>query len=100
MTSSPDAVTAMGPHISDNRSYLTGPSREERYRSTGKAGFCIMPTPPRPARNHSFIFGRSESRIRPLLNQEERDRLHCWAMLVAVASSAVGTTLLLTVVLR
>lgn len=59
-----------------------------------------MPSPYRPARNKSFIFGRSDSRIRPLLNQEERDRLHCWAMIVAVASSAAGTTLLLTVILR
>jgi hypothetical protein len=58
-----------------------------------------MPNPPKPARNHSFIFGRSESRIRPLLNQEERDRLHCWAMIVALTSSAVGTTLLLATAL-
>jgi hypothetical protein len=100
MTGSSNAVAAMGPYISDDRRFLAGPSRDERSRSTGKAGFCIMPTPPRPARNRSFIFGRSESRIRPLLNQEERDRLHCWAMIVAVASSAAGTTLLLTAALR
>ncbi|MCB5175022.1 MULTISPECIES: hypothetical protein [Microvirga] len=100
MTRSSDTVTAMGLHPSDDRSFLTRPSREERFRSTGRAGFCVMPTPPRPARNTSFIFGRSESRIRPLLNQEERDRLHCWAMIVAVASSAAGTTLLLTAALR
>jgi hypothetical protein len=59
-----------------------------------------MPAPPRPARNNSFIFGRSDSRIRPLLNQEERDRLHCWAMIVALGSSVAGTTLLLTAALR
>ncbi|HZH51723.1 MAG TPA: hypothetical protein VEZ16_07555 [Microvirga sp.] len=98
MTSSSNAVTAMGLHISHERSSLTDRSYE-RPRSTGKSSFRVMPHPPRPARNHSFIFGRSESRIRPLLNQEERDRLHCWAMVVALASSAAGTTLLLTTIL-
>ncbi|MBM6579053.1 hypothetical protein ILT44_02565 [Microvirga sp. BT689] len=59
-----------------------------------------MPHDPRPARNTSFIFGHSDSRYRPLLNQEERDRLHIWSMIVALSTSAAGTTLLLTAFLR
>ena len=55
-----------------------------------------MPHDPRPSRNTSFIFGRSDSRYRPLLNQEERDRLHIWAMIVALSTSAAGITLLLS----
>ncbi len=65
--------------------------RQQAVRSS----FCVMPHDPRPARNASFIFGRSDSRYRPLLNQEERDRLHIWAMIVALSTSAAGTTLLL-----
>ncbi|MCB8819586.1 hypothetical protein [Microvirga rosea] len=49
-----------------------------------------------PARHHSFILGRSDARLRSLLNQEERDRLHCWSLIVALVSSATGLTLLLT----
>jgi hypothetical protein len=64
-----------------------------------RSSFCIMPDTPKPARDASFIFGRSDSRIRPLLNQEERDRLHCWAMIVSLASSAIGTALLLAAAL-
>ena len=82
-------------------------SREPSYsaqpqpvRSVARSSFCVMPHDPRPVRNASFIFGRSDSRYRPLLNQEERDRLHIWAMIVALSSSAVGTTLLLTALLR
>lgn len=59
-----------------------------------------MPDTSGPDRSTSFIFGRSDSRIRPLLNQAERDRLHCWSMIIALASSAAGTTLLLTSFLR
>jgi len=65
-----------------------------------RSSFCIMPHAPRDSRNGSFIFGRSDSRYRPLLNQEERDRLHIWAMIVALSTSAAGTTLLLTAFLR
>lgn len=64
-----------------------------------KQGFRVIPSSARSSQTKSFIFGRSDSRIRPLLNQEERDRLHCWAMIVALASSAAGTTLLLTAAL-
>jgi hypothetical protein len=100
MTCSLNAVTAMDPQTLHDHSFRTDNDRDGRTRPTGKAGFRIMPAPPRPARNHSFIFGRSDSRIRPLLNQEERDRLHCWAMIVALSSSVAGTTLLLTAALR
>jgi hypothetical protein len=82
-------------------------SREPSYsahhqpvRSMVRSSFCVMPHDPRPVRNASFIFGRSDSRYRPLLNQEERDRLHIWAMIVALSTSAAGTTLLLTAFLR
>ena len=82
-------------------------SREPSYsahhqpvRSVARSSFCVMPHDPRPARNASFIFGRSDSRYRPLLNQEERDRLHIWAMIVALSTSAAGTTLLLTAFLH
>ncbi|MBM1171168.1 hypothetical protein [Microvirga arabica] len=82
-------------------------SREPSYsahhqpvRSVARSSFCVMPHDPRPARNTSFIFGRSDSRYRPLLNQEERDRLHIWAMIVALSTSAAGTTLLLTAFLN
>ncbi len=59
-----------------------------------------MPDTVKPSRSNSFILGLSESRIRPLLNQDERDRLHFWSMVVALASSVAGTTLLLTVFLQ
>lgn len=49
-----------------------------------------------PARHRSFILGRSDARLRSLVNQEERDRLHCWSMIVALTSSAAGLALLLT----
>jgi hypothetical protein len=78
-------------------------SRDPTYSArhqTARSSFCVLPHDPRPARNASFIFGRSDSRYRPLLNQEERDRLHLWAMIVALSSSVAGTTLLLTAILR
>ncbi|MBF9196303.1 hypothetical protein [Microvirga terrestris] len=78
-------------------------SRETTYsirHQPVRSSFCVMPHDPRPARTTTFIFGRSDSRYRPLLNQEERDRLHIWAMIVALSSSAVGTTLLLTSLLH
>jgi hypothetical protein len=85
---------------------MSSPSiRSSSYRADGihrrgdagpvKSSFCILPAASKPARVNSFIFGLSDSRIRPLLNQEERDRLHCWSMLIALLSSAAGTTLLL-----
>ncbi len=83
----------------DHQSYA-GFARQAQPRGTVRSSFCIMPHPPRQVRTTSFIFGRSDARFRPLLNQQERDRLHCWAMIVALASSAAGTTLLLTVALR
>ena len=49
-----------------------------------------------PARHRSFILGRSDARLRSLVNQEERDRLHCLSMLVAGLASAAGLMLLLT----
>jgi len=81
-------------------SYGAGDSHYDQARGHVRSSFCIMPHDPRPGRNTSFIFGRSDSRIRPLLNQAERDRLHCWSMIVALASSAAGTTLLLAAFLR
>ncbi|ANY78645.1 hypothetical protein BB934_10770 [Microvirga ossetica] len=86
----------MNPPISREPSYGI---RHEPMRSVVRSSFCVMPHDPRPARNTSFIFGRSDSRYRPLLNQEERDRLHIWAMIVALSSSIVGTTLLLMAIL-
>lgn len=90
----------MSQPISQNSSYGAGSVQHPPMRAMARSSFCIMPDAPRPARNTSFIFGRSDSRIRPLLNQEERDRLHLWAMIVALSSSAAGTTLLLAAVLR
>jgi hypothetical protein len=99
MTGSLNAAKAMDSQAFHDRSFQVGNGRGMRMRPDGRSSFSIMPASPRPARNSSFIFGRSDSRIRPLLNQEERDRLHCWAMIVALASSAAGTTLLLTAAL-
>ncbi len=90
----------MNPPLSHDPSYGAESLRPEGLRHVVKSSFCVMPAKPRLERNSSFIFGRSDSRIRPLLNQEERDRLHCWAMIVALASSAAGTTLLLAAFLR
>jgi hypothetical protein len=100
MTCSSDPAMAMDPQAFHDNSFQTSPVRGARMRGVGRSSFSIMPAPPRPVRNSSFIFGRSDSRIRPLLNQEERDRLHCWAMIVALASSAAGTTLLIMAALR
>jgi hypothetical protein len=75
------------------------PSYSDRHQAV-RSSFCVLPHDPQPARNTSFIFGRSDSRYRPLLNQEERDRLHIWAMIVALSSSIAGTTLLLTAIFR
>ncbi|MCC2650566.1 MAG: hypothetical protein K0R61_4626 [Microvirga sp.] len=83
----------MSPPISHEPSYS---ARPQPVRSS----FCVMPHDPRPARTTTFIFGRSDSRYRPLLNQEERDRLHIWAMIVALSTSAAGTTLLLAALLH
>jgi hypothetical protein len=85
----------MNPQISHRPSYGAGNSRYGQSRGPVRSSFCIMPHNPHPGRNASFIFGRSDSRIRPLLNQAERDRLHCWSMIIALASSAAGTALLL-----
>lgn len=90
----------MGPQTSSDHPFRPTGTGEERSRTLGQSGLRIMPAPTRPGRHHSFILGRSDARTRPLLNQEERDRLHCWAMIVALASSAAGTTLLLTAALR
>jgi hypothetical protein len=87
----------MSSPISRHPSYHAG-DIQPPMRSVVRSSFCIMPHAPRPARNASFILGRSDARYRPLLNQEERDRLHIWAMIVALSSSAVGTALLLTAV--
>lgn len=87
----------MNPQMSHESSYSV---RTEQARPMARSSFCVMPHDPRPARNASFIFGRSDSRYRPLLNQEERDRLHIWAMIVTLASSVVGTTVLLTAFLH
>ncbi|MDP8920487.1 MAG: hypothetical protein M3O00_16705 [Pseudomonadota bacterium] len=89
----------MNPQISHDSSYGAGAGHEP-MRTMVRSSFCIMPHAPRPARTTTFIFGRSDSRYRPLLNQEERDRLHIWAMIVALSSSAVGTTLLLAAFLH
>lgn len=89
----------MSPQTSHDQPYGAEPTRHERVRPMVRSSFCIMPDTPKPARDASFIFGRSDSRIRPLLNQEERDRLHCWAMIVSLASSAIGTALLLAAAL-
>jgi hypothetical protein len=89
----------MNPQISHDPSYSAG-AHHQPMRTMVRSSFCIMPHAPRPARTTTFIFGRSDSRYRPLLNQEERDRLHIWAMIVALSSSTVGTTLLLTALLH
>jgi hypothetical protein len=100
MTQSLDAATAMGQHMQTEHSFTGNNGREGHARPLKKPGFRVIPASARSSRTNSFIFGRSDSRIRPLLNQEERDRLHCWAMIVALASSAAGTTLLITAALR
>lgn len=87
---------AMSSPIYRPSSYSAGDVQDPPMRSVVRSSFCIMPHAPRPVRNASFIFGRSDARYRPLLNQEERDRLHIWAMIVALSSSAAGTALLLT----
>ena len=89
----------MSTQTSRDQSYDAAAARQGPVRQAAKSSFCVMPETPKPPRNTSFIFGRSDSRIRPLLNQEERDRLHCWAMIVSLASSAVGTALLLAAAL-
>lgn len=94
MTFRDKAVAAMHPQTPPEASSASAPSR-----SAVRSGYAIMPDVPKPARNNSFIFGHSASRMRPLLNQEERDRLHCWSMVVALASSAAGTALLITAML-
>ncbi|WP_230529941.1 hypothetical protein [Microvirga roseola] len=86
----------MTSQISHDQSYAAEAAHDGPARAVARSSFCVMPHTPKPARAGSFIFGRSDARMRPLLNQEERDRLHCWAMIVAVASSAAGTALLLT----
>jgi hypothetical protein len=90
----------MTPQSSHPSSYGADLSGDGQPRGPVRSSFCIMPHTPRPERNASFIFGRSDSRIRPLLNQAERDRLHCWSMIIALASSAAATTLLLTAILH
>ena len=87
----------MTPPISREPSYSV---RQQPMRSMVRSSFCVMPHAPRSGRTTTFIFGRSDSRYRPLLNQEERDRLHIWAMIVALSTSAAGTTLLLASFLR
>ena len=87
----------MNPQLPREPSYSV---RHQPMRSVARSSFCVLPHAPRPARTTTFIFGRSDSRYRPLLNQEERDRLHIWAMIVALSTSAAGTTLLLTALLR
>ena len=89
----------MNPQISHDPAYSAG-SHQQPMRTMVRSSFCIMPHAPRPARITTFIFGRSDARYRPLLNQEERDRLHLWAMIVTLSSSAAGTTLLLASFLR
>jgi hypothetical protein len=88
-------MTDMGPQTTSQAIFTPAPSRYERPRLAERAGFGIMPAPARPSRHNTFILGRSAARTRPLLNQEERDRLHCWSMVVAVASSMTGLGLLL-----
>jgi hypothetical protein len=90
----------MNLQTSHHPSYGAGDSRYGPTRGPVRSSFCIMPHVPKPERSASFIYGRSDSRLRPLLNQAERDRLHCWSMIIALASSAAGTTLLLSVILR
>ena len=85
----------MNPPISREPSYGV---RHEPMRSAARSSFCVMPHDPRPARNTSFIFGRSDSRAK-LRHFFEVNRLHIWAMIVALSSSIVGTTLLLMAIL-
>jgi hypothetical protein len=88
----------MNPQTSHHPSCEAGSAYRQPVRAMARSSFSIIPHSPKPVRTASFIFGRSDSRLRPLLNQEERDRLHCWAMVVALASSAAGTTLLLAAI--
>ncbi|MGO4570476.1 hypothetical protein [Microvirga sp. 2TAF3] len=97
MTCSFNPVNAMGSHFSSDQSFSTAGTHERPRPVIGPAGYRPASA---PARHHSFILGRSDARLRSLLNQEERDRLHCWSMIVALTSSAAGLTLLLTAALR
>lgn len=99
MTFTLDVVTAMRSQISRHPSFDAS-LRDGQGRSMPRSAFHGLGESPRAGRNNSFIYGLSDSRIRPLLNQEERDRLHCWSLLVALVSSAAGTTLLLAAFVR
>lgn len=97
MTCSFNPVDVMGPHSSPDRSYPATHTRGQKpVFGTAYGGRPTLT----PARHRSFILGRSDARLRSLLNQEERDRLHCWSMIVALTSSAAGLTLLLTAALH
>lgn len=100
MTDSSDAVTAMELQTLADHPVYPASAGQESSQTIGRSALRAVPGMARPGRHHSFILGRSDARTRPLLNQEERDRLHCWSLIVALASSAAGTTLLLTAVLR
>lgn len=93
MTCSLNAANVMNPDSSLDRSISTSgvPVRQRPVIGPGS----IRPASA-PARHRSFILGRSDARLRSLVNQEERDRLHCWSMVVALTSSAAGLALLLT----
>jgi hypothetical protein len=95
MTHLSQPMMDMGPQTSPDPIFTPAPSRYERPRLAPRPGFGIMPPPASVSRHHTFILGRSDARTRPLLNQEERDRLHCWSMIVAVGSSVTGLGLLL-----
>jgi hypothetical protein len=93
-------LAIMNPQTFHRSSYEADGLGQGSAHKAVRSSFCIMPATVKPSRNNSFILGLSDSRIRPLLNQDERDRLHCWSMIVALSSSIAGTTLLLTAILR
>ncbi|MBZ6077832.1 hypothetical protein [Microvirga puerhi] len=91
MTCSLDAAAVMHSDSTPDRSFSTSGVAVGQRPVLGSSSLHSA-----PARHHSFILGRSDARLRSLLNQEERDRLHCWSLIVALVSSVTGLTLLLT----
>jgi hypothetical protein len=97
MTCSSNAANVMSLDSYPDRSF---PASGLAVRQRGPGDSVRSRPAVAPARDRSFILGRSDARLRTLVNQEERDRLHCWSMVVALTSSAAGLALLLTAALQ
>jgi hypothetical protein len=70
---------------------------EPRSRHHGHdLGFRFAPNPSRAGRSRNLDPVRDLDEAHSLLVRQEPDRLNCWALIVALASSATGMTLLLT----